>query len=231
MTLLTKDNAPLHEHAMFVRFDEKAVSAEGEIEGYASVFGQLDQGDDVVLPGAFRECLKNRTPRDIKLLWQHNPHEVIGKWTELREDGKGLYAKGQLFSKIQRGQEAIELAREGAVDGLSIGYRTKVSEFDTDTGVRLLKELDLREVSLVTFPMLETARVSAVKELSDLKTIRDYEEALRNGTLPPLSQRAAKQLLSGGYNAMNIARDADEDGEDEDIAKFLAELAAVLTAQ
>lgn len=229
MTLLTKDNAPLHEHAMFVRFDEKAVTAEGEIEGYASVFGQLDQGDDVVLPGAFRECLKQRSPRDIKLLWQHDPHEVIGKWTELREDGKGLYAKGQLFQKIQRGQEATELAREGAVDGLSIGYRTKVSEYDNDTGVRLLKELDLREVSLVTFPMLETARVSAVKNLADLKTIRDFEEALVSGTLPALPAKDAKALLAEGFNAMRIARDADDGGDDEELFAALNQLAALLS--
>lgn len=231
MTIRHKSDHPsTGEHSLCVKFDETAITKEGVIEGYASMFGERDQGDDIVMYGAFSKSLSARPAEGVKLLWQHNPYEVIGKWTDLQEDDKGLYAKGRLFSSVQRGKEAIELAREGAVDGLSIGYRTKDSEY-LESGVRILKELDLREVSMVTFPMLESARLSAVKALSDLKTIRDFEEALVNGTLPPLPLKDAKALLAEGFTAIRTERDAGSSGEDEELAEALRNLAAFLTAQ
>lgn len=132
------------------------------ISGYASLFGVTDQGGDVVAPGAYATSLaaRGRTGGRIRMLWQHDPGEVIGIWEEVHEDSRGLWVQGRLLTGIGRGREAAELLREGAIDGLSIGYRTVRSTRD-EAGRRVLKELDLWEVSLVTFPMLPEARVAA----------------------------------------------------------------------
>ena len=94
------------------------------------------------------------------MLWQHDPAQPIGVWDEVREDEKGLWVKGRLLSTVAKGREAIELLSAGAIDGLSIGYRT-VRASKSEKGTRLLTELDLWEVSLVTFPMLPSARIAA----------------------------------------------------------------------
>jgi HK97 family phage prohead protease len=94
------------------------------------------------------------------MLWQHDPAQPIGVWDEVREDATGLYVKGRILTEVARGQEAVALLAAGAIDGLSIGYRTLRAERDAK-GQRLLQELDLWEVSLVTFPMLAEARVQA----------------------------------------------------------------------
>lgn len=132
------------------------------IEGYASLFHRRDQGGDVVLPGAYAESLKAlaKTGRRVKMLWQHDPSQPIGIWDEVREDQKGLWVKGRLLPDVARGREAVALLEAGAIDGLSIGYRTVKAERD-GKGQRLLSELELWEVSLVTFPMLPEARVAA----------------------------------------------------------------------
>lgn len=132
------------------------------IEGYASLFGKRDQGGDVVLPGAYGASLKalNRAGRRVKMLWQHDPAQPIGVWDEVREDGQGLWVKGRILTEVEKGREAAALLTAGAIDGLSIGYRTVKAERDAK-GQRLLSELELWEVSLVTFPMLPDARVSA----------------------------------------------------------------------
>lgn len=135
------------------------------IEGYASLFGAADQGGDVVQPGAYAASLAALAAagRRVKMLWQHDPAEPIGVWDEVREDGRGLYVKGRLLTELARGREAAALIGAGAIDGLSIGYRTKRAERD-GAGRRLLSELELWEVSLVTFPMLSQARVGSKAE-------------------------------------------------------------------
>ena len=132
------------------------------VSGYASLFGLRDQGGDVVLPGAYAKSLKTLAAKGgrVKMLWQHNPAEPIGIWDEVREDQRGLYVKGRLLTDVARGREAVALIGAGAIDGLSIGYRTVSAERD-GKGQRLLSELELWEVSLVTFPMLPDARVGA----------------------------------------------------------------------
>lgn len=141
-----------------------AVLAEGgvAISGYASVFGKADQGGDVVLAGAYRKSLAALAARGgrIKMLWQHDPTQPIGVWDEVREDGHGLFVRGRILTDVAAGREAAALVGAGAIDGLSIGYRTVVAERD-GKGRRLLAELELWEVSLVTFPMLPEARVAA----------------------------------------------------------------------
>ena len=138
------------------------------IEGYASVFGRRDQGGDVVLAGAYATSLKKMAAADrrVKMLWQHDPAQPIGIWDEVREDATGLWVKGRLLPDVAKGREAAALLEAGAIDGLSIGYRTVKAEKD-GKGQRLLSELELWEVSLVTFPMLPEARVSAKGEALD----------------------------------------------------------------
>lgn len=132
------------------------------VEGYASLFGMKDQGGDVVMPGAYGASLKRLSAKGgkVKMLWQHDPTQPIGVWDEVREDATGLWVKGRILAEVDRGREALALLSAGAIDGLSIGYRTVKAERD-GKGQRLLSELELWEVSLVTFPMLPEARVAA----------------------------------------------------------------------
>ena len=139
-----------------------ALGDEMTIEGYASLFGLADTGGDVVERGAYTASLQalSKAGQSVKMLWQHRPEEPIGTWDEVRETEKGLYVKGRLLPDVARACEAAALLRAGAIDGLSIGYRTVKATKDTK-GQRLLNELELWEVSLVTFPMLPEARVGA----------------------------------------------------------------------
>jgi HK97 family phage prohead protease len=139
------------------------IGADGTVEGYASLFGVVDQARDMVMPGAFRETLKARGLRRIPMLFQHDPSEPIGIWLELREDYRGLYARGRLIPDVQRSREVFALLRDGAIDGLSIGFRTVRGRIDPKTRVRKLSIVDLWEISVVTFPLLAGARVHAVK--------------------------------------------------------------------
>ena len=145
----------------FAHFDADLFVKDGvRIEGYASYFGDVDQGGDVVAQGAYAKSLARlgAERRQVKMLWQHDPAQPIGTWDEVREDARGLYVKGRLLEAVGRGREAAALIGAGAIDGLSIGYRT-VRASKNDKGQRLLQELELWEVSLVTFPMLPSARI------------------------------------------------------------------------
>ncbi|MBM1556905.1 HK97 family phage prohead protease [Sulfitobacter mediterraneus] len=150
----------------FARFGS-AEPVEGgvQISGYASLFDAADQSGDVVQSGAYTRSLKGlrEAGRSVKMLWQHDPSEPIGIWDEVREDAKGLWVKGRILDSVAKGREAAALIAAGAIDGLSIGYRT-VKASKTAKGQRLLAELELWEVSLVTFPMLPNARVGAKAE-------------------------------------------------------------------
>jgi len=134
----------------------------GAFEGYASLFDMVDLGGDAVAPGAFSASLRRTGAAGVRMLWQHEQDQPIGAWLSLVEDARGLKARGRLNLEVARGREAYALLAQGAVDGLSIGYRTRRARKDARTGARLLIELDLVEISIVTFPMLPQARVSAV---------------------------------------------------------------------
>ena len=135
----------------------------GEFAGYASLFHVRDDSGDIVLPGAFRKSLARTGPRGVRLLWQHDPERPVGIWLTLKEDARGLFVHGRLALSTARGREVAELLRIGAVDGLSIGFRTVRASRDRYRKARLLHEVELWEISLVTFPMLRSARVHAVK--------------------------------------------------------------------
>ena len=142
------------------------IDADGSVEGYASLFGEIDASRDMVMRGAFADTLKLRSLRRIPMLFQHDPAEPVGIWLELREDAHGLYARGRLIPDVARGRELISLIRQGAIDGLSIGFRTVKGRIDPKTRIRKLEALDLWEISIVTFPLLAGARVRAVKAAS-----------------------------------------------------------------
>jgi len=145
-----------------VGFELEDLKARGDdgwsFSGYASTFGTVDHGGDVMLRGAFADTLAHRVPR---LLWQHDVHEPIGKVLGLKEDDRGLHGDFKL-SRTTRGHDAYQLLKDGAIDSMSIGYIPEDQEFDDD-GIRKLKSVELFEISLVSMPMNEEARITAVK--------------------------------------------------------------------
>lgn len=147
----------------FARAELASVEADGTFTGYASLFGKADLGRDMVMPGAFRASLMRRGAGGVRMLYQHDPAEPIGAWLEISEDARGLFVKGRLTAGVARASEVLSLMRAGALDGLSIGYRTVRGRTDARTGIRHLLEIDLWEISVVTFPMLPGARVAQVK--------------------------------------------------------------------
>jgi HK97 family phage prohead protease len=171
----------------FCRLEAEFEVTNGEnghvIEGYASLFGDPDRGGDIVAKGAYARSLKAlaKEGRQVRMLWQHDPAQPIGVWDEVREDEKGLWVKGRLLPDVARAREAAALLTAKAIDGLSIGYRT-LRATKNDKGRRLLQELELWEVSLVTFPMLPSARVGAKGETpAETDTLlREVAAALRD---------------------------------------------------
>ncbi len=160
--------APLEPTLASVFRPRATIDADGTVEGYASLFGELDQARDMVMPGAFAATLRTRGVRRIPMLFQHDPAEPVGVWLELREDSRGLYARGRLIPDVQRGRELLALVRQGGIDGLSIGFRTVKGRIDPRTRIRKLDIVDLWEISIVTFPLLTGARVHAVKAMPQI---------------------------------------------------------------
>ena len=160
----------------------KAAGDDGTVEGYGSVFGVRDNYDDVISKGAFVQSLKDHKAAGTMpaMLWQHDADKPIGVWTEMVEDEKGLRIKGQLAMETVKGKEAHALLKMGALNGLSIGFMSKEWAYDRDTEVRTLTAIDLWEVSLVTFPANEKARVTNVKSADEMATPKDAEKALRD---------------------------------------------------
>ena len=155
--------AALAREVKFLPEPPAAVAEDGVFEGYASLFGIADLGKDVISPGAFADSLARRGAGGVRMLWQHDPAEPIGRWLSIAEDARGLRVRGQLNLAVERARELRALMTDGAVDGLSIGFRVERARADKRAGLRRLERVDLWEISLVTFPMLPGARVSAVK--------------------------------------------------------------------
>lgn len=140
--------------------------AAGEFAGYASLFNVRDASGDIIMPGAFRRSLARRGVKGVRMLFQHDPAQPIGVWRDIREDHRGLYVRGRLSLDVARAGELAGLLRDGAIDGLSIGFRTEIATRPDRAGCRRIHRLDLWEISLVTFPMLTGARVAATKQAS-----------------------------------------------------------------
>lgn len=182
-------------------FNIKSFEETGAFAGYASVFNVTDSQNDMVMPGAFARTLLEGAP--AKLLWQHQPEEPIGVLKTLKEDAIGLYIEGEILLSLTRGREAYALLKSGAINGLSIGYRTKEYAYDPESGIRYLTEVELFEVSLVTFPANELAGVTSLK--SGTPTIRDLEHILRDAGF---SRKDAKAVAARGFAALHDPRDA-----------------------
>lgn len=177
----------MHLEHKFCRLGTDITVTDGtRIEGYASLFGKSDQGGDIVEAGAYTQTLARLGAAGgrVRMLWQHDPAQPIGVWDEVREDARGLFVKGRILTEVERGREAAALIVSGAIDGLSIGYRT-LRASKSETGGRRLVEVELWEVSLVTFPMLPEARVAAKSDdpesQADLRALtRMFEAAARH---------------------------------------------------
>lgn len=186
-----------------------AITDDGVFEGYASLFHREDTGQDVILPGAFRDSLKKRGVSGIKMLFQHDAHQPIGYWTEIKEDRRGLFVRGQLMSDVARAREVLALMRAGALDGLSIGFRTVKGARDHKSGVRRLAQVDLWEISIVTFPMHPDARIASVKSrpfLSAPPTQRSFERWLTRDA--GLTRNEARAISCSGFKGLLALRDA-----------------------
>lgn len=133
-----------------------------EIAGYASVFNSEDHSGDIIRPGAFASSLAGRGAGGIRMLFQHDAEEPVGVWDEVHEDGHGLFVRGHVLTATARGAATAALIREGAVDGLSIGFRAVTETVRPAGRGRILTEVDLWEISIVTFPMAEGARLDIV---------------------------------------------------------------------
>lgn len=184
----------------------KAVGDDGTFTGYGSVFGNVDSYQEVVAAGAFTESLAELAAkgRPLPLLWQHWGSEPIGIWESLSEDEHGLKGTGRLLvNAVTRAKEAHALMQVRAVSGLSIGYWVRESSYDEKTGIRTLTKLDLVEISLVTFPANDEARVDSVKMKlahGGLPTLSEFEGLLREAGFSKtqaavIASRGLKHLL------------------------------------
>lgn len=152
----------------FARSPSPSGGGELLVEGYASRFWARDLNDDVVAAGAFRTSLERSGARGVKMLHQHEGRAPVGVWDEVREDATGLFVRGRVLDATPEGRMAAALVRAGAVDGLSIGFRAVKAR--ADGRLRVLSEVELWEVSLVTFPMLSGARITRVEPLGEFRT-------------------------------------------------------------
>ena len=203
-------------HAHFTALDLKSVDETGEFEGYASLFNREDLGHDVVLPGAFTKTLATRGIDSIRMLFQHNAAEPIGVWEDLHEDARGLYAKGRLLPTVSKSRDVLGLMRAGAIDGLSIGYRPTRATRDPRTGIRRIAQIDLWEISIVTFPMAPEARISAVKSrpfATHTPTPREFEHWLMRDA--GLSRSEARAMIAQGLKGLIAKRDAGHGPHDD----------------
>lgn len=222
----------LEDETLDIAFDLKAYhdddeDEKGKFSGYGSIFGNKDLGNDVIMSGAFSKSIARKGARGIKMLYQHKTDEPIGVFEEIIEDNKGLKVKGKLAMGTQRGREVYELMKMGAIDGLSIGYRvaTKGHHYEDNGKKRVINEVELMEISAVTFPMNPRAKIQAVKGAE--KTVREWEECLRDAG--SLSRSEAKVAASAVHKALNESqRDVDEEQRKAVIEK-MAKLKNLMT--
>lgn len=215
----------------------KDVTEEGTFTGYGSIFGNVDSYSEVVEPGAFAKSLARQAKAGVApiMLWQHRADDPIGIWEGLEEDAKGLKGTGKLLLDVQSGREAYARIKAGAVRGLSIGYREIKAE--PDGNVRRLKELDLLEISVVTFPANARAGITSVKSSEALqefaRRLRDgdpmkcseFEDLLREAGVP---KAMAVQIASVGY-AKAIRSESEGAGDLSPVSETaLANLKAAL---
>lgn len=202
-------------------FKADSVAEDGTFTGYGSVFGNVDSYEEIVAPGAFAKSLgliaKSGDP--LPVLWQHNPNNPIGGYTALSEDAHGLKVAGFLLKDdVALAKEAYALMRARVVKGLSIGYYVRSDSYDEKTGIRTLNELDLREISVVTFPANEAAQVENVKAAlaqtlgaGRLPTVREFEDFLREAGF---SKSQAAIVANGGLSKLSRGEPGGEKSDE-----------------
>jgi hypothetical protein len=204
-----------------VAFKAESVGDDGTFSGYGSVFGNVDSYKEIVAPGAFAKSLETLASTDdpLPVLWQHDPEKPIGLYTELKEDDRGLLVSGKLLmNHVTLAREAYALMKARVVKGLSIGYYVRGDSYDEKTGVRTLNEVDLREISVVTFPANEQAQVENVKtaltnmlKAGQLPAIKDFEDFLREAGF---SKTQAAFIANNGLSKLHRGEPDGTKGED-----------------
>lgn len=176
--------------------DEKT----GEFEGYASVYNVEDSDGDIILPGAFADAVsKMGSGKRPKMLWQHNPSQLIGKWLEMREDGNGLYVRGMTIPEVDKGREARALMKAGELDAMSVGFNVLEEEPNRNSKWGSLIQLaDLWEISLVTWGANPLAKIQSAKHI---------ERVLRDAGY---SRKESTAIASGGFKAAFDQSESDE---------------------
>ena len=205
----------------------KSLDEGGHFEGYASVFGNQDYDGDVIVKGAFKNSIEHsRQSGDMpKMLWQHDSKTIIGKWTEMHEDEHGLYVKGSLILDTEKGREAYALMKAGVLDGMSIGFNVaEARPSEQRSRGRVIEEVNLWEVSLVTWGANPAARVTSCKAKD---SIREFERFLRDAGF---SRSEAKAVAANGYTALEAQRDVD-DSESHDTQTDIIESIKSLSKQ
>lgn len=193
--------------------------SEGSLEfsGYASVFNGVDSYGDTIKPGAYKGTLEQRE-RPVALRWQHwGP--IIGKFTEMFEDEKGLFVRGELTKGHSTAEDTAALLRHGAISGLSIGYIAKDFS-ETEYGGRVLKDIELFEISVVEEPADNSAHISTVKSVFDeCATLKEVEQAMRRHC--GLSQSVSTAIVSAVKNAVNRSESESEQHALDEVVKSI----------
>lgn len=190
-----------------IEFETKAFGDTGSFDGYAAIFGNVDLGGDVIERGAFKEIVKGRNGM-VKVLYQHNSRDPVGV-AEVKQDDKGLRFQGNLILEAPSARSAYALMKGGALDGMSIGYDVLEGGAKTlESGIRQLTGLKLWEISPVTWGMNPLAGIDSVKRAGDIKTIREFEDFLRDAG--GFSKSQATAIAAGGWAGLQSRRDAGD---------------------
>lgn len=210
----TKDgNSTKHRIVRPFELKKGSLKSDGTFEGYGAIFHEMDSYRDIIMPGAFAVSLREdfiAKDRLVPMLWQHNEREPIGVYREIYEDEKGLFVKGECNMEVARGRECHALMKQGSLTGLSIGYTTVVSEWNEQEIIRKLIQLNLWEVSPVTFPAGDNARTSLVKSITDMATLSDCETFLRDAGA--MSHKEAKAFIAQ-VKSLSMQRDVAPVGD------------------
>jgi uncharacterized protein len=204
-----------------IAFKAEKVGDDGTFSGYGSVFGNVDSYKEIVAPGAFAKSLDTLASAGdpLPVLWQHDPEKPIGGYTKLAEDKHGLQVEGFLLKDdVAQAREAYALMKARVVKGLSIGYYVRGDSYDEKTGVRTLNELDLREISVVTFPANELAQVENIKtafvhmlKAGQLPAVKDFEDFLREAGF---SKTQAAFIANNGLSKLHRGEPDGTKGEE-----------------
>lgn len=197
--------------------------SEGKIQGYGAVFGNKDFHGDIISPNAFDSTLSG-DPSKVKMLWMHNSSRPVGVWNRIDKDEFGLITEGSLLLDVQDGRDARAHAKAGTVDGLSVGFIPKTERFDKTLNANVIEDVKLLEISLVTFPANDLARISHVKSMNEIsseedlvRTKRAIESYLRE---VGLSKSFAQSIVANGVKAEGIASE-DRDGQAKELTDLI----------